>query len=651
MTEEDIREGLDRWFGYDDFRAGQYAPVEAVVNGRDAVVIMPTGAGKSLCFQLSALLLPGVTIVVSPLIALMRDQVASLERRSVPATCINSTLDRADYEYRVQELLAGNYKLVYIAPERFANARFRQTLSRLKVSLLAVDEAHCISQWGHDFRPDYLSLGDFITAHPEMRVMAVTATATPDVRRDIIAQLRLEGRPATAEPYVQVQGFSRLNLNLSVFRCRTHDEKLEHVLALVRAHHTGIVYVATRKHAQAVYDRLRENDLGESEPLLYHAGLEMAERSRVQGRFVAAKYPVVVATNAFGMGVDRADVRFVAHWDVPGSVEAYYQEVGRAGRDGLPAWCELLFNYADVHTQEFFFRDSENPTRGKALLRKMVAYCDTYSCRHAFILDYFGEKVRGDVCGGCDRCGPRKMPDPLSETQWLIVQKVLSCVYRMKGEHALARVVEVLLGVSSRYLTDKGLNRLSTYGLLAGHDPEELKRLLHALVRAGCAVLSDDGEDLVAITPKGVRVAKKEESNFTLLWPRIVREPPLSFAQKIANERKAAARREGTRADRAPRPLPLRPTSPADLALASELRTWRKDVAAELGVPAFRIMTNKTLDAIVAERPTSLAALSCVFGIYGQTRDRYGEDIVEMVRKAADDITSGTLASRGASFR
>ena len=636
MTEAEIREGLDRWFGHDDFRAGQYAPVEAVVNGRDAVVIMPTGAGKSLCFQLSALLLPGVTIVVSPLIALMRDQVAALERRSIPATFINSTLDRADYEYRVRELLAGNYKLVYIAPERFANANFRQLLARVKISLLAVDEAHCISQWGHDFRPDYLSLGELVAAHPEMRVMAVTATATPDVRRDIIAQLKLENRGA-AELYVQVQGFSRLNLNLSVCPCRTHDEKLDHVLALVRAHHTGIVYVATRKHAQAVYDKLRGANLGESEALMYHAGLEPGERSRVQGRFVAAKYPIVVATNAFGMGVDRADIRFVAHWDVPGSVEAYYQEVGRAGRDGLPAWCELLFNFADVHTQEFFFRDSENPTRGRALLRQMIAYCDTRMCRHAFILDYFGEKVKGDVCGGCDHCGPRKMPDPLSETQWVIIQKALSCVYRMKGEHPLSRVVEVLLGVASRYLTENGLDRLSTYGLLAGTDPEELKLLLEALVRAGCASLSDDGEEIVAITAKGVRVAKKEETNFTLLWPRIVREQPLSFAQRIANERKAAARRESAVAGRVPRPSPFRATSAADLALASELRTWRKEVAADLGVPAYRIMTNKTLDAIVAERPTTLAALSCVYGIYGQTRDRWGEDIVDIVRQAGDE--------------
>ena len=347
-----------------------------------------------------------------------------------------------------------------------------------------------------------------------------------------------------------------------------------------------------------------------------------------------------MATNAFGMGVDRADIRFVAHWDIPGSVEAYYQEVGRAGRDGLPAWCELLFNYADVHTQEFFFRDSENPLRGKALLKSMVAYCDTRECRHAFILDYFGEKVEGDVCGGCDSCGPRKMPDALSETQWVIVQKALSCIFRMKGEHSLARVVEVLLGVSSRYITDNALDKLSTYRLLAGTDPEELKLLLQALVRAGCATLSDDGEDVIAITPKGIRVAKKEEPNFTLLWPRRAHAVPVSFAQQIANERKAAAKREAASALRnvpsrtASRGTPPAPTAPGDLALASELRTWRKEVASELGIPAFRIMTNKTLDALVAERPTTLAALSSIYGLYRQTRDEYGEDLLDIIRNA-----------------
>lgn len=637
MRDEELKEELNRRFGYEDFREGQLAPISAVMNGRDAVVVMPTGAGKSLCFQLPALLMNGITIVVSPLIALMRDQVSALERRRVPATFINSALDAREADRRLAAIIAGEYKLVYVAPERLAHAAFREVLRKLDLSFLAVDEAHCISQWGHDFRPDYLALGEIIAAHPKMRVMAVTATATPDVRDDIIRQLGLRGR-YSSELFVQVLGFSRLNLNLAVVPCRTHEEKLRRLLALATTHKLGIVYAATRKHAESVYVKLRNavaaGGLGESEILLYHAGLDSAERSRVQSRFVNGKYPIVVATNAFGMGVDRADIRFVAHWDIPGSVEAYYQEVGRAGRDGLPSWCELFFNYADVHTQEFFFRESENPLRGKALLKRIIAYCDTSMCRHAYILDYFGEAVEGDVCGGCDRCGPRRMPDALSETQWVILQKVLSCVYRMKGAHSLARVVEVLLGVSSRYVAEHELDKLSTYRILAGSDSEELKLLLYALVKAGCLALSDDGEDLVSITAKGIRVAKKEEPNFTLYWPRRAHAAPISFAQSIANERKAAAKREAETALRKvalKAPAPMRSSDPNDLALASELRSWRKSVAAELGVPAFRIMTNKTLDALVAERPTTLAALSGIYGIYRQTREEYGEDILEII--------------------
>ncbi len=645
MTVDEITEGLERWFGFADFRAGQLAPIEAVTNGRDAVVIMPTGAGKSLCFQLPALLLPGVTVVISPLISLMRDQVAALERRQIPATFLNSTLDARTADVRESEALAGQYKLIYVAPERLANPRFADFLSRLDISFLAVDEAHCISQWGHDFRPDYLTLGKVIAAHPTMRVMAVTATATPDVRRDIIAQLGLEKRSSAAEGLlVQVQGFARTNLNLTVSRCATHAEKWEHVRTLVRTQHTGIVYVATRRHAQSVYDLLLRNRaaLGESEPLLYHAGLEPAERARVQRRFTDAKYPVVVATNAFGMGIDRADIRFVAHWDIPGSLEAYYQEVGRAGRDGLPAWCDLLFNFADVHTQEFFFKDSENPMRGRALLRKMIDYCDTRGCRHAFILDYFGEAAEKGACGGCDCCGPRRQPDALSEVQWIMLQKILSCIARMKGEHAVSRVVETLLGLSTRYVTEHNLQALSTFGLLKDRPSDELEALVSALVRAGCATLSDDGEDIVAITQKGLRVARKEEPGFTLLWPRQEVAVPVSFAQQIANERKAAMRaapsggrvRGGASTANRPAADASMPRDPASLALASELRTWRRELAEDLGIPAFRVMTNKTLAALVSERPTSLSQLSHIYGMIGRIRDDYGDEILDIIRQS-----------------
>jgi ATP-dependent DNA helicase RecQ len=549
VMDDDIRAALGKWFHHDAFRTGQLEAVRECVEGRDVVVIMPTGSGKSICYQLAAMLLPGTTLVVSPLIALMKDQTDALDALGIPSTFINSSVSAGEMSLRLSGLAAGLFKLVYVAPERFRNERFQEALAHTRVSLLAVDEAHCISQWGHDFRPDYLNLRNVASHLPGVRIMAVTATATPDVRRDIVKQLGL-GEPPRQQPIVHVHGFARENLSITVSRCATHDEKTAHVMKAVRDHGCGIVYVATRKQAERVYERV-VRDLAFSgglaaggvkpDVILYHGALADKARKEAQELFTSSSCPVVIATNAFGMGVDRPDIRFVVHWDVPGSIEAYYQEIGRAGRDGKPAFCDLLFNYADVRTQEFFIennfrkgdddddegRPAPSPAEAEAARRlkrakldAMLQFVDCRGCRHKYILEYFGEDATHAKCGGCDHCsgaGAR----PLSEAQWIVVQKVLSCVARMKGRFGPRRIIQVLTGDDDPILEEKGLTSLSTYGILQNTNPRLISQLLDRLADAGCIAVSDDAYHLMSITEKGVAVAHRRLSGFTIAWPSV----------------------------------------------------------------------------------------------------------------------------------
>ena len=619
-TDERLQSELSRHFGYDAFREGQRDTVRRLLEGRDVVLVMPTGSGKSLCFQLTALLLPGVTVVVSPLIALMKDQVDALERRGIPATFLNSSVDGAEMAYRLDGIRAGRYKLVYVAPERFRNRRFAEVLASARVSLFTVDEAHCISQWGHDFRPDYMNLRNVLGQLGPARVLAVTATATPDVRDDIVRQLGL-GEASRAAPAVSVTGFARPNLYLSVTRCPTHKYKFSRLVQAVDAYHCGIIYCSTRKMVERVASLLKSDGFS---PITYHGAMKDEERTAAQEKFMAAKTPLVVATNAFGMGVDRGDIRFVVHWDIPGSLEAYYQEVGRAGRDGATAWCELLFNYADVATQKFFL-DGANPSFGDILsvwntvrkvcekeekscsveewsslagvkndmevrtilglierakliereilpgkrvyttrllpnpdpelkelkrltagldekrrrdeqkLKTLLRFVDHFGCRHAFMLNYFGEPPAFTRCGHCDRCGKMEPSSaggraqieeakPPTEEQWIVIQKVLSCVTRMNGRFGAQRVAQVLHGDRDETIARHGLDTLSTFGLLADMTVPQIRSVIDVLQAEECVAVSPDEYRCVALTPKGRQVMMRQYEGFVIGWPIVKRE-------------------------------------------------------------------------------------------------------------------------------
>ena len=644
----DVDEGLHR-LGFRSFRTGQREAIETLLEARRLLLVAPTGGGKSLTYQLPAALLPGTTVVISPLIALMHDQVAALKDKGVPATYLAATLPQDEVRRRVRELAAGAFKLVYVAPERLASDWLRGALARLECPLVAIDEAHCISAWGHDFRPDYLQLDELVRLLPSARVLACTATATPVVRDEILERLGL-----AADTPQLIHGFARPNLALraaEVLAKRERDRLVDGVLvetlsAPGAAAGTAIVYAPTRRGAEEEAQRLaRRGWVVEA----YHAGMSGEQRDRVQTAFMAGELEVVVATNAFGMGIDRADVRCVAHLAPPGSLEAYYQEAGRAGRDGEPAVCLLLVSPGDMALRRRLIEsdaaggadDAELVRHKWNMFLELMRWAEGGSCRHDAILRYFGDEEETlSGCGRCDVC-LRLADEPEQDEQQIttLVRKALSAVARVHTRFGLAAAVKLLKGAADARLQRAGLHHTPTFGVLGDHPEEWLLRLLRRCVTAGWVDFSGGDRPVVAITPEGRAVMQGRRPARLLLPPRL-RYARVQTAGRAAPGTAAAdAVFQGGLRTSPPGARPAPAVEDAELDargrdLFEALRAFRLAEARRQKVPPYVIASDRSLRDIARLRPASAGALELAHGIGPTKVERYGAAILEIVRQS-----------------
>ena len=598
---------LKQRFGFDSFRPGQEAIVHDILRGRDVLAIMPTGGGKSLCFQLPALLQPGVCIVVSPLIALMHDQVRLLQDNGIEATFINSSLDRAEMSRRFAKLDRGELKLLYVAPERLLQAEFEQeVMPRLQathgISALVVDEAHCVSEWGHDFRPEYRQLHRLRTRFADVPIAAFTATATERVKQDIVRQLALR------EPRMHMASFNRPNLHYAV-RPKTKATYTE-VLERARANNgAGIVYCLSRKRVDELAQRLQSDGI---RALPYHAGLEAHTRRDNQEAFIRDNAQVIVATIAFGMGINKPDVRWVVHYDLPKTLEGYYQESGRAGRDGEPARCVLYFGAGDIRTAEMIIAQKIDPVSFEPLadeqriarqqLRHVLNYAESSECRRAVQLRYFGEIFEGK-CNACDNCTePRTLLDRTTEAK-----QFLSCIARLAQRHeryGVAYMIEVLRGGETQRVISRDHGSLSVYGIGKHLGVHEWRDIARSLLHQGLMTQSQDGYAVLSLNEASWQVLRGE------------RTVHVGESVKPARGRKAA------------KPV----ATGGDDALFQALRTLRKRLADEAGMPPYIIFNDASLRDMAQRQPTTLEDFATIAGVGQAKLARYGQQFVELIR-------------------
>jgi ATP-dependent DNA helicase RecQ len=598
LVQTRLEDSLKDHFGYNAFRENQKEIISALLEKKDVLAILPTGAGKSICYQLPAMLMPGTAVVISPLISLMQDQVFALTKNGLPAACLNSALSFEEMNEVMQQL--GSYKILYVAPERFSDKQFIERLQQVSVSIFAVDEAHCISQWGHSFRPEYRQLAFLKKTFPGSAVIALTATATREVEKDIVSQLGMQA------PYTVKASFDRPNLTLRIYRKKNGSEQ---ILSFLEKHpnQSGIIYRSTRNGVDETYEELKKAGyvIGR-----YHAGLSENDRTEAQHDFLYGKMPLMVATIAFGMGIHKPDIRFIIHFDMPRSIEQYYQEIGRAGRDGLPSECFMLYSAREKQIYDSFAKEIADPALRREALRKtdkMISLCTSSTCRRKALLGYFGEAFLKTPCLLCDNC----LDEVEMQDETIAAQKILSCVYRLKFSFGVKHTIDVLRGLKTKLIMEQGHDRLSTFGIMTETSENKLFFLLHAMIQKGLLELTEDHPAVLRWTKTSSTVTQGAAS---VLIPKQTKQ-------------KAAKQDVGQNYDRI---------------LFEKLSKLRRSLADQAEVPAYVVFGDKTLIELSALLPKTQDEMMNINGVGPVKWLKYGPAFLDAIQEHVKSGHSST---------